>query len=1093
MTHVSVPLTRLEGLDEIEPWCMTHCLYKCFCNGNNMIGKPFAFNHRPPAVISSPVILQQPIEEMVIPQSRKRKYTFLKDDEVYDVSSSSGSKDTIYNPKSKSQKINELSPAISVEDLTEETSETARCVPINSKKWLVVNRERRKKILESFKLNKKEQHLADTILKDRITKCFELVQYENKKKMMDDLQKEEILSQVYIPVDINPDTRNNSFSNSNENHLPIITDAVSLNTQQQQPNCETETSEIESSKMKAQNIAKLNYYVSRAMTSICEIQKRSTKNIIVPKSKTINLVKWSSLVEAFNEDLVFIWEIRRHKELILAMTVTNTIPILKDATSIVNIKAVSPRCLPLLAKMLFVKLNNERTKTLGVLLYGFENYWALVGFTHSNNNYMELGRVVKLTPNQNPGLSVKISLLYKRMVEINLISHPGFVENYEKEQKKAYELMLVKQREREEQQIAQEKQRIEQGRNLQQIKQFPNMPTQIGALDLPFDVSTNILIDDANVTDPKSVFVPIPIVGDHRWLMLTIVNDFSNIYIHPWKSFLKYDKIVNALRVAKLSNKTVKITSNITDANPYVYATPTKDDKIFIGPYKNNETARIVLWQLLKGKFLLREDYERTMNIKRDKCTKGSWLYMKGDRIMGKSMDNESITSEHEQHSDDDCMIVDEEKEKEKEPEQPELIEDDEFITNDEQTTVTEDCEPIKFFINKNNTNLSEINTQPHPVAIHKVKRNFVILNNKIIPMETDQQPPIQTKIKLVQKIQSVPFDLAAYNAKNTNNQIVPIETAVQQQPIQLKRKLPQKIQSIPFDLAAYNAKKASLQLSTTYGPPPLRLLKATNFMEVVSTPINIEEEDEVIDFEPNNIEIEPEPFPVSMVNSIIGEKSESNIKIMNVQGSYDEKAEVINIDPETEIHEKSISSTEINDTVLKISKSVVVKKVTCDKLVSKIKEITKENPQKLSSMKKVHEYLEKIKLLNRPKTNVSFGNISDESLKDPTLEATSAFINKVKDFKAQKSPFSEFTDNSIDQENEPIKDDVIVLSEDEDCKISSKKADDVCQNNKGFLISNITSLGKIPCFKKTAEYQISLSNKRFAGSFLFITKHIDM
>lgn len=1036
MTHVSVPLIRLEGLDEIEPWCMTHCLYKCFCNGNNMIGKPFAFNNKPSAVIQRPIYVQQPVEEM-IPQSRKRKYTFLKDDEDVVI---------VQQP----EQIIDLSR--SFEDLTED-SETARCVPINSRKWLAVNRKRRKQVIESLKMTKKELYATNTILKDHISKCFELVQYENKKKLEAEARKNEELSQIYIPVDILPDSKTSSFSNSNESSLPIITEAISLNTDEQNSTEILEPNLEEANKMKSKNIAKLNYYVSRAMTSICEIQKKSTKNIIVPKSKTINIVKWSCLVDAFSEDLVFIWEIRRDNELILAMTVSNKIPIIKNANSIVNVKAVSPRSLPLLAKMLFVKLNNERTKTLGVLLYGFESYWAIVGFTHSNYNYMELGRVVKLSPNQNPGLSAKIALLYKRMVEIKLISHPGYIENYEREQKRAYDILINKKREEDEFKVLKKKQKLAEIQNLKQIQQFPNMPTQVGALDLPFDVSTNILIDDANVTDPKSVFVPIPIVGDHRWLMLTIANDFSNIYIHPWKSFLKYDKIVNALRVAKLSNKTVKITSNVTDANPYVYATPTKDDKIFIGPYKNNETARIVLWQLLKGKFLLREDYERTMNIKRDKCTKGSWLYMKGDRIMGKSNDNESITSE--QQSDDDCMIIDDEQTEEQEQEE-------EFIIDG-----STDFEPEEFVINKNDhTYLEEEKKQahPHPIAIHKVKRNFVVVNNQSI--ETEPPKSISFNLSNITKNQIKiipseslkrlkPFDLAAYNTKK-------VKLSLPTPPrIILRAQVEPEIvddEPIPFNLAEFNENRVELGLPT---PPRLILMPNAKSIEV----------QEIIEEIPEAAPIPPRIILVKPVKPIEDEPNQ-NLKILSVQGAYEEEADKIIPEKLIKSAEKRVSSIEIKESVSKIPKACIIRKITSDSLITKVPEVTNENPKSVTSLKRVHEYLDKLKEINKAKM----------VNQPPPLEP-------IKD--KESSPFTEFTDNSIDQENEPSKvDAVIVLSEDEDSQPSIENAESV----KGFLISNITSLGKIPCTQnESLEYEITLSRKRYAGSFDFIVKHIDM
>lgn len=40
--HINVVLPKLPEL-EVEPWCMIHCLYKCFCKGQSVIGKPFSF------------------------------------------------------------------------------------------------------------------------------------------------------------------------------------------------------------------------------------------------------------------------------------------------------------------------------------------------------------------------------------------------------------------------------------------------------------------------------------------------------------------------------------------------------------------------------------------------------------------------------------------------------------------------------------------------------------------------------------------------------------------------------------------------------------------------------------------------------------------------------------------------------------------------------------------------------------------------------------------------------------------------------------------------------------------------------------------
>lgn len=48
MLHVSVDLRPLECLDDIEPWCMVHKLYKCQCKGSMMFGE--AFQLKPPSL-----------------------------------------------------------------------------------------------------------------------------------------------------------------------------------------------------------------------------------------------------------------------------------------------------------------------------------------------------------------------------------------------------------------------------------------------------------------------------------------------------------------------------------------------------------------------------------------------------------------------------------------------------------------------------------------------------------------------------------------------------------------------------------------------------------------------------------------------------------------------------------------------------------------------------------------------------------------------------------------------------------------------------------------------------------------------------------
>lgn len=45
MLHVSVDIRRLAFFDDIEPWCLVHCLYKCACKGKSTDGEAFKYDN----------------------------------------------------------------------------------------------------------------------------------------------------------------------------------------------------------------------------------------------------------------------------------------------------------------------------------------------------------------------------------------------------------------------------------------------------------------------------------------------------------------------------------------------------------------------------------------------------------------------------------------------------------------------------------------------------------------------------------------------------------------------------------------------------------------------------------------------------------------------------------------------------------------------------------------------------------------------------------------------------------------------------------------------------------------------------------------
>lgn len=107
--------------------------------------------------------------------------------------------------------------------------------------------------------------------------------------------------------------------------------------------------------------------------------------------------------------------------------------------------------------------------------------------------------------------------------------------------------------------------------------------------------------------------------GSSKWFVMTIENDFSEIRFFRKGFFVKYQSIINAISVARLSGKTVRLSSKKCIEQPEapqfgIYAIPNDNEYcVFVGPYEMEDTLGI-------------ETIKTILDVRRLKRTRGFWI-----------------------------------------------------------------------------------------------------------------------------------------------------------------------------------------------------------------------------------------------------------------------------------------------------------------------------------------------------------------------------------------------------------------------------------------------------------------------------------
>ncbi|KAG4075032.1 hypothetical protein HA402_004578 [Bradysia odoriphaga] len=361
MIHVNVNVERLDVLDNLEPLCMIHGLYKCFCKFRAVDGRRFEFSNSKIDVIEQPVY------------TKKRQYTF---------------------ERNKDEPANKYM-AVADEDLDySATCRRVRVVDTNHQK--IKNRVRLETIRRKIKTIERDHPERKRLLENRIKRCIAMPE----------------VGQLVTVPDARDDTPGISNAEVNKSGHSMESDVM------EQSSSSGVRDSITSDANATKYRSRFNNIICKTMQGISQKLKSMT-SLPSPVNKAFYYMQWKHFVKHFNEDRIYVWEVQLNtKEVLLVVTDKNIMPIVSNAMYVINIKAVSTERLPLLPKLIKLGVENEETNKLSVLLFGVSNYWRVLGCTHSKNDFMNDRVIAVPTPDANPALASKISSLFNDMVKL---------------------------------------------------------------------------------------------------------------------------------------------------------------------------------------------------------------------------------------------------------------------------------------------------------------------------------------------------------------------------------------------------------------------------------------------------------------------------------------------------------------------------------------------------------------------------------------------------------------------------------------------------------------------------------------------------
>lgn len=358
MRHARVHIPRINVLGSLEPWCMVHYLYRCFCKYEATSGKPFVMTednqsskdnvfYSPPPPVETKYY-KDPKWETIAP--RKRQYTFEKGD--------------VENAKKKK-------PLVVVESASSNSPDdntSARCRPFDQTNRVFLSKCELQSLQRSSIMKESQYRI---MLEERINKCRAFAAENQQKQRTAAIVAIAATKVIVIDDDDDcstaPPAKKNekrsvtSTSNTVDELMEGSSNQSSNQSSQPKPTLTTPFDATEHTR----HVHSLNRIVSGTMRKIRDLQMAPVFELQSPRHRSLNSRRWSQMIEAYKSQRIFIWAVRfEAAEVLLAVTITNEMPVFRKASSISNIRVAETDSLPLLGKMLKKCIVNERTENL---------------------------------------------------------------------------------------------------------------------------------------------------------------------------------------------------------------------------------------------------------------------------------------------------------------------------------------------------------------------------------------------------------------------------------------------------------------------------------------------------------------------------------------------------------------------------------------------------------------------------------------------------------------------------------------------------------------------------------------------------------